>query len=367
LSYPFNRNRLAFNITVPYYFNADKIEFRYRLTGLYNDWTSNGNNHIISFTALPPGEYELAVAASTNGKIWYETKQPLAFTINPPFWKTWWFIAVTGLVAGIILFVLQKRREDILKKKEEEKLQKQRLVSENLQYRLEANQAQLAVLENERKAATAKLQSMRLQMNPHFLFNALNSIQQMIMTGNEKNATLYLSKFSKLLRLVLTHSDREVVSLREETEMLKLYIELEALRFEDTFTYKVEIESGIDTDDNKVPTLLIQPFVENAIWHGLLHKEGPRKLNVLFSMNKTENLVCTVEDNGIGREAAKTFARKTAPPSNHTGKGVAVADERLKIFNQQNGDSSRLEITDITDNAGNIAGTRVTITLPDLA
>ena len=230
----------------------------------------------------------------------------------------------------------------------------------------EKNQAQLAMLENERKAATAKLQSMRLQMNPHFLFNALNSIQQMIMTGKEDKATLYLSKFSKLLRMVLTHSDREIVSLREETEMLKLYIELEALRFEDTFVYKVELNENVDPDDNKVPTLLIQPFVENAIWHGLLHKEGLRTLNVRFKMNENEDLVCTVEDNGIGREASKIYSKKTNQKENHTGKGVSVADERLKIFNQQNGDSSKLDIDDIREADGSIAGTRVTITLPNL-
>jgi hypothetical protein len=367
LRFAYNKNRLAFEIAVPYYFNAEKIEFRYKLKGLRDEWVSNGNNHIISFAALPEGEYELIVAASTNKKIWYETRQSLHFSILPPFWKRWWFLLLISLTAITALFLLQKRREKYLWKKEQEKLHKQQLIAENLQYKLEASQAQLEVLETERKAATAKLQSMRLQMNPHFLFNALNSIQQMIMTGKEEKATLYLSKFSKLLRMVLTHSDREVVSLREETEMLKLYIELEALRFEDSFIYKIEIEDGADIDDSKVPTLLIQPFVENAIWHGLLHKEGLRKLNIRFSRNDMEDLVCSIEDNGIGREAAKSFLKKSSQNGGHTGKGVSVAAERLRIFNQQNGDSSQLTIADVIDENEKIAGTRVTITLPNLA
>jgi hypothetical protein len=365
-SYSYNKGRLSFNVVTPYFFNAEKIEFRYKLKGLNEDWISNGNNHIISFSALPDGKYELVVAASTNGKIWYETKQPLVFVVNPPFWKTWWFVLSTGLAIIAILYFLQKRREKILHDKEEEKLQKQKLAAENLQYKLEANQSQLAVLENERKAATAKLQSMRLQMNPHFLFNALNSIQQMIMTGNEEKATLYLSKFSKLLRMVLTHSDREVVTLKEEIEMLKLYIELEALRFEDTFTYSIDIEKGIDLNDNKVPTLLIQPFVENAIWHGLLHKEGIRSLKIHFSDNQSESLQCVVEDNGIGREAARAFAKKSSQ-NNHTSKGVSVAEERLKIFNEHNNDSSKLEIDDLKYENGEAAGTKVIITLPNLS
>jgi len=365
LSFAYNKNRLSFNISAPYYFNPEKIQFRYKLKGLDDEWISNGNNPIINLTALP-GEYELIVAASTNGKIWYETKYPVQLTIHPPFWKTWWFIGLSGLGIISVLFFLQKRRERILHVKEEEKLQKQKLVSENLQYKLEANQAQLAVLENERKAATAKLQSMRLQMNPHFLFNALNSIQQMIMTGNEEKATLYLSKFSKLLRMVLTHSDREVVTLKEEIEMLKLYIELEALRFEDTFTYTIDIENGIDLNDNKVPTLLIQPFVENAIWHGLLHKEGMRSLKIRFVDKETESLQCVIEDNGIGREAARAFAKKSSQ-NNHTSKGVSVAEERLKIFNEHNNDSSKLEILDLKNGNGEASGTKVIITLPNLS
>lgn len=362
-----NQNRMTLELTTPYFNNAGKIQYRYQLKGLSEEWTHNGNNNVISFTSLPPGDYELRVAASTTGKYWYETKEPLSFSIAPPVWKRPWFIAMGILLIIGSLLWLQRKREVLILKKEEEKLVQEQLKAENLQYKLEANQAQLAMLENERKAATAKLQSMRLQMNPHFLFNALNSIQQMIMTGNEKNATLYLSKFSKLLRMVLTHSDREVVSLREESEMLKLYIELEALRFEDTFQYKVEIEEGIDADDNKVPTLLIQPFVENAIWHGLLHKEGIRKLDVVFRTNENEDLVCIVEDNGIGRAAARVYSEKSAAHQNHTGKGVSVADERLKIFNQHNGDSSKLDITDKMDSSGQNAGTRVTITLPNLA
>lgn len=363
----FHQKRLMLQLVTPYYNNTEKLHYRYKLIGLAEEWIYNGNNNIINFGSLPPGKYELIVAVSTNGKHWFEGRDVYSFSIRPPLWKKPWFIALCILALMGILFLLQNRREKYIRHKEETKLLQEKLKAENLQFRLEANQAQLSILENERKAATAKLQSMRLQMNPHFLFNALNSIQQMIMTGKEEKATLYLSKFSKLLRMVLTHSDREVVSLREETEMLKLYIELEALRFEDSFVYKVDIENGVDADDNKVPTLLIQPFVENAIWHGLLHKEGLRKLDVRFTTNENEDLVCTVEDNGIGREAAHAFTKKSSQNGGHTGKGVSVADERLRIFNQQNGDSSKLNITDVVDESGKIAGTRVTITLPNLA
>lgn len=364
-SYTYNKGRLAFNVVTPYFLNAEKIQFRYKLGGIYDNWINNGNNHIIGFSALPAGDYTLRVAASTNGKIWYEAAMPILFTVRPPFWKTGWFILGCVIAALVVLFAVQKRRERILREKERENVQKQKLIAENLQFKLESNQAQLTILENERKAATAKLQSMRLQMNPHFLFNALNGIQQMIMTGNEENATRYLSKFSKLLRMVLTHSDWEVVSLKEEIEMLKLYIELEALRFEDSFIYSISWAEGIDPEDNKVPTLLIQPFVENAIWHGLLHKEGMRELNIHFRTDNNDFLQCVIEDNGIGREAAKQYAKR-ASQNQHTGKGVSAAVERLKIFNEQNQDHSQLEIQDLLIEQDLAAGTRVVITLPNL-
>ncbi|MBD2701310.1 histidine kinase [Spirosoma sp. BT702] len=227
-------------------------------------------------------------------------------------------------------------------------------------------QTQLALVDNQRKAAEAKLQSMRLQMNPHFLFNALNSIQQMIMTGNERSATLYLSKFSKLLRMVLTHSDKQQVSLREEIKMLTLYVELESLRFDDTFYHEICCDEEIDQDETQLPPLLIQPFVENAIWHGLLHQEGFRSLRVCFEPDgESEGLLCTIEDNGIGRVAAQALNKQSVNLAAHTGKGMSVTAERLQTLNEQTTDAPPLTIVDLYDNDGKASGTRILIRLPN--
>ncbi|MBK9012777.1 MAG: histidine kinase [Saprospiraceae bacterium] len=231
----------------------------------------------------------------------------------------------------------------MLRKRQQQSLELERLKTTALQYELEA--------------AEAKLQSLRLQMSPHFLFNALNSIQELILTGNSDGAAMYLSKFSKLLRMVLTHSDHDIVSLREEIGMLKLYLELESLRFYDTFEYNIECEPGIDQDEYKLPTLLIQPFVENAIWHGLLHKEGQRRLHIRFETDTEENLVCTVEDNGIGREAA----HKTNGNGRHAGKGMSTGIERLQALNSRHHQQNALEIIDLTAADGTASGTKVRI------
>jgi ligand-binding sensor domain-containing protein/putative methionine-R-sulfoxide reductase with GAF domain/two-component sensor histidine kinase len=220
---------------------------------------------------------------------------------------------------------------------------------------------------NERKAAEARLESMRLQMNPHFLFNALNSIQQMILSGDEKAATMYLSKFSRLLRTVLTQSSREKVSLREEVETLKLYVELESLRFKNEFEYEFKVDEWLDMDEIKIPTLLIQPFVENAIWHGLLNKKGMRMLKISFEEDVSENLVCVVEDNGVGRQAtAKKENTDGLLQFEHTGKGIHTAKDRLAAYNHGKENNHMLQIIDLADENQQAAGTRIIITLPYL-
>jgi ligand-binding sensor domain-containing protein/putative methionine-R-sulfoxide reductase with GAF domain len=224
----------------------------------------------------------------------------------------------------------------------------------------EKQQAQLELLNHQRKVAEAQLKSLRLQMNPHFLFNSLNSIQQIILAGDEGAATLYLSKFSRLLRMVLAHSDKDRVTLKEELETLKLYVELESLRFKESFHHQIACDEAVDTDEIKIPTLLIQPFVENAIWHGLLHKEGDRSLLIKFTEDTAENIVCIVQDNGIGREASG----KISAVNNHVSKGIAVAQERLKTYNEQHVRKSKVLIEDLKDVSGKAVGTRVTMTLP---
>ncbi|MGB4846428.1 MAG: histidine kinase, partial [Saprospiraceae bacterium] len=227
----------------------------------------------------------------------------------------------------------------------------------------EKQKANIEVLQNKQKAAESRLQSLRLQMNPHFLFNALNSIQQMILANEEMVATKYLSRFSKLLRSILIHSDKETISLKEELDILKLYVELESVRFKDAFTYEIDCDEDIDTDEVKIPTLLIQPFVENAIWHGLMHKEGMRKLKISFT-DEGEYVKCIIEDNGIGRQKASELKISTGQDKKHTSKGIEVSLERLKAIQKNGGMSGSMQIIDLKDKDGQGIGTRVEINLP---
>ena len=227
----------------------------------------------------------------------------------------------------------------------------------------EKQKATIELLENKQKAMESRLQSLRLQMNPHFLFNALNSIQQMILANEEMVATRYLSRFSKLLRTVLLHSDKESITLKEEIDILKMYVELESVRFKESFTYVISCDEDIETEEIKIPTLLIQPFVENAIWHGLMHKEGDRKLSVSFK-EKADFLQCIIEDNGVGRKKAMEMKISTGQDKKHTGKGISVSEERLKTLKTADGKHGNIEIIDMVDTTGEPMGTQVIINFP---
>ena len=221
----------------------------------------------------------------------------------------------------------------------------------------------MEAMHNRQKVAESRLQSLRLQMNPHFLFNALNSIQQMILANEEMVATRYLSRFSKLLRTILVHSDKETVTLNEELEILHLYIELEAIRFKDAFRYQIDLDEEMDTDEIKLPTLLIQPFVENAIWHGLMHKESQRELKICFS-ESCDFLHCTIEDNGVGRKHAQQTRNSDKKEKLHVSKGIQVSMERLLSMHSKKGETGSLEIIDLHDENGKPSGTRVKINFP---
>lgn len=198
------------------------------------------------------------------------------------------------------------------------------------------------------------------QMNPHFIFNSLNSIQCFILESDMRGAYKYLGKFSKLVRQTLNNSRKEMIPLSEELDTLKLYIDLEAMRFKDSFTYTIEVSEAIRTDDISVPALMIQPFVENAIWHGLLPKEKDRKLRILI-MPGDRTVKCIIEDNGVGRRIAKLPSQRG---NNYESMGIAVTRERLEGLNAKYNVSLSLHIIDLYDDNDRPCGTRVELFFP---
>jgi len=227
----------------------------------------------------------------------------------------------------------------------------------------QTREKEIAIFKLNQDLATSQLTALRAQMNPHFIFNALNSIQQYILTGNVDQANKYLSKFSRLQRDVLNNSDQNFITLDKEIEMLHLYLELEQLRFNDNFDYRIDVPADIDCSEIKVPPMILQPFVENAIWHGLMPKQGQRQLLIAFTLPSYQYLQCIIKDNGIGRAAAASLKMQSGNGNNHKSKGLGLVYERLLILQQQYQQSFTAAINDSTAPDGTVQGTEVILTL----
>jgi len=233
-------------------------------------------------------------------------------------------------------------------------INKQRL-SEMLKKQFEEIKHQKELIETINKGLQEK--ALRSQMNPHFVFNALNSIQFLIMKNDTTEAFHYLSKFSTLLRKVLDYSDKPRIDVREEVEMLELYLQLESLRFGNGLKYKIEPDENL-MEEHVIPPMMIQPFVENAIVHGLLHKEGERNLSIKFSREE-KKIVCSITDNGIGREAALKI--KSKKDQVYKSWGVQLTEQRIAVQNNLMNKQSSYLVKDLLDEVGNPAGTCVTL------
>jgi LytS/YehU family sensor histidine kinase len=198
-------------------------------------------------------------------------------------------------------------------------------------------------------------------MNPHFIFNSLNSINMFILENNKLQASEYLSKFSRLVRLILQHSQEAFIPLDGELEALRLYLELESLRFEKKFEYKISVHDEVETSMVKVPPLIIQPFAENAIWHGLMHKKEKGHLSIELFADKGE-LWCKIKDDGVGRKKAAELKSKSGLTYKSTG--MRITADRIAILQQQEQNNTFISVNDLVFPDGRSAGTEVLIKVP---
>ena len=239
------------------YKDPGNLTYAYKMHGVDTGWHSTSNTSV-QYTTLPQGAYEFQVKAINHDKYASTEAATVTFSIHPPFWHTWWFrLLYIYAAAQVIYMVFRFRVNQITKKAEErEKLNK--------------------------KMAEMELTALRAQMNPHFIFNTMNSIQDYILKNDADAAQNYLSKFANLIRSILDNSQLGVITIEEEVKALGLYLELESLRFEEKIEYSILVDNSIDTTYDRIPVMLIQPYLENAIWHGLRHKKDKKSLAVNF-------------------------------------------------------------------------------------
>ncbi|MBC7849892.1 MAG: histidine kinase [Chitinophagaceae bacterium] len=334
----YNDNSLNFSYVALDFANQRSVRYFYKLEGLDTNWIDAGEARSITYGNLSPGQYVFQVRA-VNGKGTASQRAALfSFTITAPFWKSIWFIGFLIIATGLTAYALFHRRIGIIKRKA-------------------AITQQLTTLE---------IRSLRSQMDPHFIFNSLNSIAQLVASKRTDEGLQYLNKFSKLLRTVLEESENSMISLKDEMKILDLYLQLESLRFGSSFFYTIHADDALDEEETLLPSFLIHPLVENAIWHGLLHKEGDRRLIINFHKPGKDQLECIVKDNGIGVEAATLRRGQELNGEKRQSRGLKIVRDRLRLMQQQKEIESNLTMEDLKDDTGKISGTKVTIKFPVL-
>lgn len=302
------------------------------------NWILTTENRIL-LTALEPNTYKIQLKAVNERG--FETLRPamISFIIKPPFYKTWWFIVLLFCVVSIILYLFFKYRLNTIKKQ---------------------NQILTEKIELESALQKSTLTGIKAQMNPHFIFNALNTIQSYIYMNDKKAAGDYLVSFSELTRYVLEMSNRDKIHLHEEINALNLYLKLEKMRFEEDFNYEINT-SNVVSETTMIPSMLIQPYVENAVKHGLLHKKGLKTLQVAFEQDN-KYLTVSVIDNGIGIEAsAKINAIRN---KKHQSFASEANKKRIEILNANTDGLIGVEIVDLKNELNQSIGTKVIIKIP---
>ncbi|MEO0776107.1 MAG: two-component regulator propeller domain-containing protein [Bacteroidota bacterium] len=313
----------------------DLAQYWYRLLGLDERWIPTRPGTLINYSQLPGGDYRFQLRALNKDGL--EAPGPVSFAVRVgiPFWERLWFWALLSALLGLGL---------------------------GLAYRYRIRQLRLREA-LQRQVAEVEVMALRSQMNPHFIFNCLNSLKHFIIANEVKLGATYVNKFSKLVRMILEHTERTLVLLSEDWEALCAYVDLEQMRFEDRLTVSYEVAPGLLRSGLQIPPLLVQPYVENAIRHGLLNKEGPGQLRIV--LRRTEGrLHYTIEDDGVGRAYAQELRQNSV--LSRRSLGMTLGGRRMAMVKQVYGLDCELQIVDKVTADGKAAGTRVEIYLPIL-
>jgi len=343
LELPYRQNHLSFdfkaiNLSVP-----ESIRYRWKMEGVEEDWSPLSVRESVNYSQLSPGEYTFNVQAVTDDNL-YSEPISAAFVIQKPFWQLRWVQALAAVLAALLIFLFVRGRIRAIRKKEAAK--RQELEMQN------------HVLELEQKA-------LQLQMNPHFIFNALNSIQSLVAAKENLTARSQIHKFAALMRSILSNSRKEKITLKEEINTLEKYLHMEQFCQPVPFDFEIHSPDNMDAEEIELPPMLLQPFVENAVIHGISHLQNKTgKLVVRFSIKKEKNvnlLQCQIRDNGVGRKRAAELRQSKQP--GHQSVAMGVTRERLEAM--KNGAAyTALEIRDLTNKNDKTLGTQVLVQMP---
>ena len=335
---PHKRNSITFNFVGISFKSTGDVRYRYRLLGLDTVWQQTRET-FLSYPTLPSGEYQLQLQALNK----FDVPSDLlttSFTIEKLLYEKTWFRLLIALVflslTGLLVWFFISR----VRRREQEKTAFIKRINELEQL------------------------SRKAQMNPHFIFNSLNSIQQYVMDADVAGANKFISGFSRLIRQTLDFSSRPEISLEEELDYLTNYLDIEKTRLENAFAWEVQIDSTVNPADYYIPPMILQPFVENSVRHGLRFRKDKAGKVIISVKRHKDHLICILEDNGVGRKAALHY--KSISPINYQSKGLSLTADRIEMFNKEHEQKISMHIDDLEDEAQNALGTRVTISFPVL-
>jgi ligand-binding sensor domain-containing protein len=325
ISLPYHENYLNIDLNALDYNNPKGNIYGYRLVGLNDEWTIGDHlTNKVKYHDLNPGSYTFEFKAANSDGGWTNDMISIPVRIKPPFWKTWWFISLEVLALGLLIWLFIKWRESRINEQHQTELLEQRLL--------------------------------RSQMNPHFIFNALGAIQSFIMDREPLEASSYLSRFAELVRSILYSSRGEMISVEKELKILENYCSLQQLRYDHTFDYEIIIDENIDQESTLIPSMIAQPFIENAIEHGVrnISEKGQIFIRILKE-RENDYLTIEIEDNGAGINRHQDSKKET----NHISMATKITAERLKGLNHS---QRELEIIDLSSR--NKRGTLIRFSVP---
>jgi ligand-binding sensor domain-containing protein len=336
--FPHDQNNIKFTFQALALKSRNTYTYEYRLLGIDSLWIQQSSNtNFVRLPNLNSGEYTFEVRARNEDGILSKQSPKISFYIQPPYWKAWWFSSIIGLtILAFIIFIIRLRYQSLQNKQ----------ATKNLITQL-------------------KMQALQAQMNPHFIFNAMSTIQSFWMYKDAKTALIYHAKFAKLMRLIFNYSDEKSIPIKEEIDFLKLYIDLEKIRLKYAINTAFEIDPIFEEEGLYIPPLLIQPIVENSFKHGFLHKEADGQL--LIKLQKEGSYIkCVIEDDGVGRASAESYNTWQDNATNKKSSSF-VTQDRLNMLNQAEGKSPKkvtYKITDLKDAQNNSLGTRTELWIP---
>lgn len=331
----YRHNKLIIELSGISFRSAKQITYQYRLKDLDSNWISTSNNRL-EFSTLPDGVHTFEARVADRWGIIGSQVKRISILVSPPFWRTLWFTMLIYLLVSLLtgggIYACFRWRHD----------------KKNRAFRLRSKMADLEMM------------ALRAQMNPHFIFNCLSSIQDYILGADVKNANLYLYKLSALIRKILQHSPRSYSTLTEELAVLGLYMELEKLRMADRMDYSIEVARNLHPADIIIPSLILQPFAENAIQHGISPLQNRKGVVRIDFRRSGKYLVCAIEDNGVGIHTAQGNKRR----GEHTSMGINIISNRIQIINAIRKEKISLKITDKSENGPDEQGTIAQIYFP---